>query len=60
MHSYQGGLQGGFLKRLRDVVSVCCVSSSHSDRLDDDQIRSVEHWLFLGKNLTGLLQLMAK
>ncbi len=38
---FQGGLQEGFLKRLGDVVSVCCVSSSHSDRLDDDRIRSL-------------------
>ncbi len=41
VYSFQGGLQGGFLKRLGDVVSVCCVSSSHSDRLDDDRIRSL-------------------
>ncbi len=52
---------GGFLKRLGDVgtvllVSVCSVSSCPSDRLM--KIRSdlcVEN-----KNLTGLLQLMAK
>ncbi len=34
-------LQGDVLERLGDVVSVCYVSSSHSDRLDDDQIRSL-------------------
>ncbi len=62
---FQEALQAGFLKHLGDVlldlVSVCSVSSCPSDRLM--MIRSdlcVEHWLLSDKNITGLLQLMAK
>ncbi len=63
---FQEALQAGFLKHLGDVVlldlvSVCSVSSCPSDRLM--MIRSdlcVEHWLLSDKDITGLLQLMAK
>ncbi len=63
-------LQVGFLKRLGDVATVlldlvrlsffCFFMSFQTDWMMTSSHLCVEHWLLSGKNLTGLLQLMAK